>query len=234
MLGFSFRGTHTNSFQGLVTKTINNPLIASKRVKRITIPGRDGSYVFEDGYENKKLEFKCIVTKGSIQERRLRMRQIASWLSGTGDLVLDYEKDKTYKVVRTVSDISVALDKIIDEFNLEFEVEPFQYGTKKTISVENPGTFVVHHTGNVAAQTLVSLTGTGDVLVTCGNQSFTLNGMTEKLNLDSKRMIVYTESKENCLFKHSGDFIKLMPGDNSITVTGAVTDITIQFCDTYL
>lgn len=234
MMGFTFRGIHTSEFKGLVIKTINNPLSPAKRIQRVSVMGRNGEYVFESGYNNKFLEFNCFLTGGTIYERRQRAREIASWLSSAGDLVLDYENDKTYKVVKTVSDISLAIEQAWDEFNIIFETEPLQYGGLKTLSFDNPSTFVVNNQGTYEAETIISITGTGNISVSSLDYSFTLTEMTEKLNTDSKKMLVYTENKENMISKHSGNFIKLKPGNNTITVTGFVSNMTVKFHDTYI
>ena len=234
MLGFRFRGTHSSEFTGLVVRTVNNPLLAATKINRVSIPGRDGSYVFENGFENKALEFKCALSKGNISQRRIKAREVAAWLSGTGDLVLDHEKNKVYKVVRVVSDISLSISQVVDEFNLVFEVEPFQYGSLQTISTDNPNSLSITNNGTANAETVISVIGTGAVTVSCGDQSFILAGMTEKVNLDSKRMLVYTDLVENRMHIHSGGFIKLAPGLNNISVTGTVSNISVQFNDTYL
>ena len=90
MMGFTFRGKHSNEFTGLVVKTINNPLLPPKRVQKVNVIGRDGEYLFEDGYINKILEFRCSLANGTIIERRQRAREIASWLSSAGDLVFHW------------------------------------------------------------------------------------------------------------------------------------------------
>lgn len=233
-MGFTFRGKHSNEFTGLVVKTINNPLSPAKRVQRVNVMGYDGEYLFESGYNNKLLEFKCSLSKGTINARRQRARDIAEWLSVTGDLVLDYESDKTYKVVKTVSDISLAIEQAWDEFSIIFETEPLQYGGLKTLSFNNPTSIVVNNQGTYEAETIISITGTGSVTVTSGEYSFTLTGMTGKLNIDSKRMIIYTDTIINGISKHSGNFIKLKPGNNTITVNGSVSDMTVKFHDTYI
>ena len=234
MLGFQFRGTHSSEFIGLVVRTVNNPLLAAAKINRVSIPSRDGSYVFENGFENKILEFKCALSKGNIPQRRIKAREIAAWISGTGDLVLDHEKNKVYKVIRAVSDISLSISQVVDEFNIVFEVEPFQYGSLQTISADNPTSLSITNNGRANADTVISVIGTGAVTVSCGDQSFILAGMTEKINLDSKRMLVYTDTKENRMYLHTGSFIKLAPGDNTITVTGTVSNLFVQFYDTYL
>ena len=234
MMGFTFRGIHTSEFKGLVIKTINNPLSPTKRIQRVNVMGRDGEYIFESGYGNKVLEFRCSLAKGTIIERRQKAREIASWLSFAGDLVLDYENDKTYKVIKTVSDIALAIELAWDEFNITFETEPFQYGGLKTLSFEDPTSVVVNNQGTYEAETLISITGTGNVTVSSSGYSFALTGMTEKLNLDSKRMIVYIDANENGISKHSGNFIKLKPGNNTITVAGSVSNMTVKFQDTYI
>lgn len=234
MMGFTFKEKHTREYKGLIVKTINNPLLPPKRISRVNVMGYDGEYIFENGYNNKILEFKCVMAKGTIKERRIRAREIASWLSGTGDLILDYESDKTYKVVKIVSDVSLTIEQVVDEFNIIFEVEPFQYGSFQNISVDNPTSVAITNNGNIKADTLISVTGTGNIIVACGSQSFTLTGITEKLNLDSKRMLVYNDTIINAISKHSGDFIKLPPGNNTINITGTVSNITIKFYDTYI
>lgn len=234
MMGFTFNGKHTSEFEGLVVKTINNPLSPAKRIQRVNVMGHDGEYLFESGYNNKLLEFRCSLAKGTINERRNRAREIASWLSGTGDLMLDYESDKTYKVVKSVSDISLAIEQSWDEFNITFETEPLQYGGLKTLFFANPSTVVVNNQGTYEADTIIGITGTGNITVASGGYSFTLTGMTEKLNADSKRMLVYTDGNANGISKHSGGFIKLRPGNNTINVSGAVSGMTVKFHDTYI
>lgn len=234
MMGFTFRGKHSNEFTGLVVKTINNPLLPPKRVQKVNVMGRDGEYLFEDGYINKNLEFRCSLAKGTIYERRQVARDIASWLSASGELVLDNENDKTYKVVKTVCDVSLVVEQAWDEFNITFETEPFQYGGLKTLSFDNPSTVIVNNQGTYEAETIISITGTGSVTVSSLAYSFTLTGMTGKLNLDSKKMLVYSDAKINGISKHSGNFIKLKPGNNTITVTGSVSSMTVKFQDTYI
>ena len=234
MTGFTFRGKHSNEFTGLVVKTVNNPLLPLKRVQKINVMGRDGEYLFEDGYNNKILEFRCNLTKGTIKERRILAREIASWLSFSGDLILDNENDKTYRVVKTVSDVSLAIEQAWDEFTIIFETEPFQYSGLKIMSFDNPTSVVINNAGTYLAESIIEITGTGNVIITCGTQSFTLTGMTGKLNVDSKRMIVYTDAKVNGISKHSGGFIRLSPGNNTFTVTGSVSNMTVKFYDTYI
>jgi len=234
MLGFTFRGVHSSEFKGMVVKTINNPLLPPKRVQRANVMGYNGEYLFEDGYNNKVLEFRCSLAKGTIKERRQRAREIALWLSSSGDLKLDHESSKTYKVVKTVSDVALAIEQAWDEFSITFETEPFQYGGLKTLSFENPTSVVLNNAGTIDAEIIISVSGTGNVTITCGTSSFTLTGMTGKLNVDSRRMLVYTDSMTNGILKHSGDFIRLSPGNNTIDVSGSVSNITVKFNDTYI
>jgi phage-related protein len=209
-------------------------MLPARKITRVSIPDRDGSYVFEDGFENKTLEFACILAKGSLQQRRTQAREIAAWLSGTGELILDHELGRSYKTLRTVSDVSLTLNNRRDDFHISFEAEPFQYGSLQTTSIDNPTSVVITNNGTAKAETLLSVTGTGNVTVSCGNQAFTLAGITEKINLDSRKMLVYTDLSENRMQSHTGGFLKLAPGANTINVTGTVSNLSVQFYDTYL
>jgi len=112
------------------------------------------------------------VGKRNNKRKRIRSRDIASWLSGTGDLILDYESDKTYKVVKTVSDVSLTVEQVVDEFSINFEVEPYQYGSFQIFSVDNPTSVVITNNGNTEADTIISVTGTGDVYYNMRNSVF--------------------------------------------------------------
>jgi len=234
MIGFTYREKHSREFEGLVVKTDNNQLISSKRFERISVPGRNGQYIFEDGYNNKILEFDCSLIKGTIQSRRQRAREIAYWLSGTGDLVLDGESDKAYRVVRTVSDIDLSLNQVVENFKVVFETEPFQLGTFKSISVDNPTNVTLTNSGTKEAETVMSISGTGDVSLILDDKIVNLTGLTEKITLDSKRYLVYNDLKENKLDLHSGDFIKIPVGNSSLEVTGLVSNILTEYYDTYI
>jgi phage-related protein len=234
MIGFTYRGKHSGEFEGLVIKTDNNQLIPSKRFERISVPGRNGQYVFEDGYNNKILEFDCSLIKGTIQSKRQRAREIAYWLSGTGDLILDGENDKIYKVVRTVSDIDLSLNQVVENFKVVFETEPFQLGTSKSISVDNPTNITLINDGTEEAETIISVTGTGDISLTLDDKILNLTGLTEKITLDSKRYLVYNDLKENKLDLHFGDFIKIPPRSSELLITGTVSNILIEYYDTYI
>jgi predicted phage tail component-like protein len=234
MIGFTYRGKHSREFEGLIVKTDNNQLIPSKRFERMTVPGRNGQYIFEDGYNNKTLEFDCSLIKRTIQSRRQRAREIAFWLSGTGDLILDGESDKTYRVVRTVSGIDLSLNQVVENFKVVFETEPFQLGTFKSISVDNPTSITLINDGTEEAETIISVTGTGDIFLTLDDKILNLTGLTEKITLDSKRYLVYNDLKENKLDIHSGDFIKIPPGSSELLITGTVSNVLIEYYDTYI
>lgn len=161
-------------------------------------------------------------------------REIADWLSGKGNLVLDGENDKTYKVVSTVNNIDLSINQPFDTFQLTFETEPFQLGSHKTITVDNPLEVTLVNSGTVPAETVITITGEGNVSVSLGTNTFSLTDMSGKVNLDSKRMLVYTDTMENRLNFFTGEFLKVPPGESILEVTGSVSQITINYCDTYI
>lgn len=96
MMGFTFNSIHSSDY-GLV-KTVTPPSMPKPRYTYVKVIGKDGSYKFLDGYEDIDIVF-LLHLKGGIAERREKTRQIGSWLAGENDLTLDYDSDKTYKVV---------------------------------------------------------------------------------------------------------------------------------------
>ncbi len=129
---------------------------------------------------------------------------------------------------------SLFFKSYLQTFLHSLETEPFQYGGLKTLSFDNPTSVVVNNTGTYEADTIISVTGNGNITVTSSDYSFILTGMTGKLNLDSKKMIVYADGMANGISNHSGSFIRLKPGNNNIIVTGSVSNITIKYHDTFI
>ncbi|MDD3288111.1 MAG: phage tail family protein [Alphaproteobacteria bacterium] len=129
-MGFTFNGVHSDSL-GFVYQTKKMPYVAPKRSSVVTIPGRNGQVVFEDGYDNIIIELACKLPGEDIYGRRKAAREIASFLSQTGILIFDYEPDMQYQVVKSGSDISSVFgDRThIEDFTITFECEPYQTNT---------------------------------------------------------------------------------------------------------
>ena len=54
-MGIKFNGKHSDEF-GIPFRTVSIPILPPKRQTKLGIQGRDGEYIFEDGYDNIRID----------------------------------------------------------------------------------------------------------------------------------------------------------------------------------
>jgi predicted phage tail component-like protein len=252
-MGFTLNGEHSSQY-GVYFKTKSMPYIPEKRSVSVQVQGRDGAYVFEDDYNNIQIEIACVIINSKVLYRRKSARDITKWLSQTGILIFDYEPDIEYKVVKITNNISAVLEGASDYFNIVFECLPYQEqtfynddlqwneatlnwehvnipwgGYDRTFNVSSGQTIQVVNAGNYKALPTVKLTGVASSVSFGG---FTFSNLNGTVYIDSVNKVVYSLSgsnKVNKISSYEGDFIELIPGVNDFTVSGTITNLTVEF-----
>ncbi|MDK2801076.1 MAG: hypothetical protein PWQ70_2695 [Clostridiales bacterium] len=256
-LGFTFNNKHCSEF-GIYIQTRNIPLLPSQRVSEETVIGRDGSYKFEEGYNDKIIEIDCSFLESDFNKRRQKLREIAGWLSQKGELIFDNEADKAY-IGKIYNQIDLEMYSTFDQFTLIFVCEPFAYsrwdnsellqyytkgfeidgqyiGYMQTTfnNITSNITVTLANLGNYYALPTIEIDGTADsVVIGTDENSFNIVNITEKTYVDCKNMIVYTldefGKKQNKLQDFEGNFIKLKSGLNEISVEGTNLNLSSVF-----
>ena len=254
-MGFTFNGKHSKEF-GLYFKTDEIPYVATKRSSSVTVQGKDGQYIYEDGYDNILITLAATVISGSVLTRRKAARKIAAWLSGTGVLVFDYEKDIEYKVVKIPSEILSSMEWSADELEIAFECKPHQKqtyyndkitwgeattpwgemnipwgGYQRTFDVENGDEINVVNAGTYKAMPLIKLTGIATNLSIGPMDILEVQEGVEVI-IDCEEKVVYRTlgaSISNYYYNFDGDFIELIPGENRFNISGTITNLKIEF-----
>lgn len=124
--------------------------------------------------------------------------------------------------------------------------DPFSYDVNSVQAVKSmtttPQTFIVHNSGNVDVEPLLTITAVGSATnVTMNNNTddqgfrYTDANMIAGVSvvIDSKTGTVY-RGEANALRNYTGSFIKLLPGDNSFTYTGAAATLKFEFVRRWL
>lgn len=254
-LGFTYNGKHSFEY-GLYIRTRNIPLLPQKKVSEETVINKHGSYKFEDGYSDKIIDVECILINGTLQERRLKAREIAVWLSQKGNLIFDHEPDKYY-VVEYVNEINPEFLERHNVFTITFVCEPFAYSIYSNEDaymlpdfkidgemalylnttfndIYEPTTVKVSNLGTCDALPIIEIDGMAlSIIIGTDTESFSIEPMMEKTYVDCKNMIVYTVDqygkKQNKLSDFVGNFIKLKPGINDISIEGTYLGVNISF-----
>ncbi len=254
-MGITFNNRHSDEF-GVCVNTTSMSVIPQKRQMDEEVQGRDGSYIFEDGYNNIKIELECTIPGDKILDRRKKARQVALWLTDTGILVFDYERDIEYNVVKVTNDVAESMlsREYRDTFTIIFECEPYQHqsyyndnltwddatgawdytnipweGHDRTFTVSAGQTIDVINAGTYKTFPVIKLSGQA-LSITMGPIIFTnLSGI---VYIDCKNKLVYSldgDSKVNKIGNFDGDFLELLPGSNKFQIGGTITNLVVEF-----
>lgn len=139
--GFTFNGKHSDTFN-IRVRNMTRSIKPEKRVYRTVIGGRDGTFDFTDNtFANILISFECDHRGGNFFEKA---REMALWLSGAGELVVDGDDGKIYKAC-VYSEIPLTQVCYVSRFTVCFECHPFAMSLPK--SVTNTITALAQETG---------------------------------------------------------------------------------------
>ncbi len=220
---FIFKGKDSRDF-GILISAAPEKVRAERRVKQVTIPGRNGELtVDERTYEPYVISVECS-TRGSD-----RLDEILAWLDGAGELILCTEPDKVFRA-SIYNKISVAdMIYLYNSFLLQFRVQPFKYSVNAlsdTLDLTAPTT--IRNSGTVYSEPLITVYGNGDITLTINGADFPLYGVNESITIDSEILEVF-KGDTNQNSKYGGvEFPRFEVGKNEISWTGKVSKIKIQ------
>jgi predicted phage tail component-like protein len=171
----------------------------------------------------------------------------------TFKLTLDYEPDKYY-LAKISSQITPEMLMVMDQFELtliandpdkyfvslseeitwENEVIPIYSDIlwmtgNGVYSVNNPSTIEILNNGNLAQNASFTISGSGtNVGFSCSGKSFNLGTFTNTtFEIDGKTYSV-NKNGVDMFSALTGDFIELLPGINTVTISGTNLNLTIQ------
>lgn len=185
----------------------------SKQYSTYAVPGMDGELVETNDYLS-NLQINCtfsIISKTFMDN----VRNIRSWLTGTGELIISDSPDVFYKVWKIeYGDIAREIRKF-GTFTVSFVCTPFEFLKDGQIPVGSV-------TFNPAdkAKPIYTITGEGLCTLTVNGYEFTANVGQEAV-IDSERQLSYKNDGQSINTDVTGDYEKLwLPhGENTVTVS---------------
>lgn len=99
---FKFNGISSETY-GLKIKTSNHLSRPAKKIESISVPGRTGNLIIDDGSkENLQIELACYVDSRANKNLKKTMKDIGSWLQDPiGYQLLEFSDGETFKAVCT-------------------------------------------------------------------------------------------------------------------------------------
>ncbi len=228
---FIFNGKNSKD-KGIIITEMPQISKPAKRVDKITVPGRNGVIYQEDNsYESIVIQIKC-----ALIEENININQIKKWLDGEGRLILSTSPYVFYNanIINKIDYKSIA--NIIHEFPLELELQPFSYTieeyTEEIINTTEHSFIIQEATAEMYPYIKVEVETPGQINLTINNETMVLN-VEDYIELDCELMVAHRnyESKDDAVL---GNFYKLYPGENIISVLGNYKKIGIKYRKAYL
>lgn len=193
---------------------------------KYTIPGRSGSLIIDNKtYDDIPLSLECHFNTNNVN-----INDIKAWLDGYGTLQLDSEKVYTGYVSNSIS-----FEKVLNfnKFIVQFMLKPFAKAlTATTVSRTTTGVFSAI---TFDTYPIITLTAVGDITIGLNDVIFSLDDANGTYVLDCEAKVI-TKNGTNQSSIMSGDFPKVINGNNSLTVsgTGTLSALEISYYKTYL
>lgn len=236
---------------GYVVKTENYDL-----PKLVTssyhIIGSDGEITFTNGLNDKVISVTLThLESAELAVRRYLFSKIKAAILEGGFLIFDYEPQVKWKA-KALDGAKVKFNTSYDTIVIDFTVSPLgvnsfdeenvtwgeadviwqaaemAWGGSQNTFTASDENIVVENLGNYPSKPTIKITGTGNISLATGGKTLTITGLNGTIYVDGERMIVYDDSKINKMTLTNATFLVLLPGENTVTVTGTAEIVFID------
>jgi len=212
--------------KGIIVESPPKISKAKKKINIYEVEGRNGFLSVDTGvYESFVVSVECHAKETT------NFDDIKSFLDGYGTLSFDGKRE--YKAI---IQNSISFEKVLmfKKFIVQFLVNPIAED-KDVLSyyVQNANDILEISDANANMYPTIEITGTGNISITINSKSFNLKEIDGKYILDCKQKII-THNDLNASNKMQYDFPYLIPGNNSISYVGNVTEFKVAYRKAYL
>ena len=219
---------NTNSLTkaGLAIKEL--PPISKPAMRTLTedINGRDGDLITKLGYAAYDKTFE-IGLFGAFD-----INEIISFFNQEGKITFSNEPDKFYNF-QTLNQIDYNSLIKFKTASVTIHCQPFKYELGETAQTLTAGDNTVQNKGNIYSKPIITIEGSDEISVSLnGSQSFSIDlSETDKIEIDIEKLEAYdpdTGTLLNRLVTGDYDDFKLLAGNNTINLSGTITEASIK------
>lgn len=221
---FEWNGTRCTAY-GIHITAQPGIIRAPERVTFTNVPGRSGSLTTleaDDVYDDFILPVECTVSDMT------RLLEISAWLKGAGTLKLAARPGGFYyaRISNQIEFTKILRSHENRSFVVNFRCKPFWYmESPPMLTLTTSGIFVTNP-GNIYAEPVMTVTGSGDITLMVGMSICELTGISGNIVLDTPLMEAYSGTT-SLNSRMSGDFPTLLPGVNAVNWSGNVSLLQI-------
>lgn len=225
LLDVLFDGESINRKFGISLKARPLIPIAEMEYEEVDVPGRNGSLTRKLGYKSKpfKLEFNFIELNGA----KIKFREIVSWLNNKNRISFS-DDIEMYRVIQTVNfeDAENDLGDFVG-FVLELGTEPFWYQDAGVSHIESSGKIINPSAEEAPCIIRGKAKGNGNCEIIINQKRMVFKGTKGELVIDGilGHAIDDEGPADN---KMEGKYPVLFPGENEVTVSGNISDVSVE------
>ena len=223
-------GKSSREINGLLIQSLAPITKAPVKTKIETIDGRDGDIVTELGFN----AYDKYITIGLTYNYDID--EVIDFFNSKGSVIFSNEPDKVYTFA-IYSQID--FERLIRFKTAEviMHVQPFKFSTKEEALsfniTENPQSVKVRNAGTYYATPILRITASGTVSVSLNGTEILeieFGETSQTIIIDADKLNAYDTSGNllNRLVTGDYDNIKFKVGNNTITTTGAVTELVVD------
>lgn len=232
---FILDGVYSKDLNLLIQRT---PLLEtpSRRVELRNAFGVHGGVPYDErAYDNTEMQLLMFIDGDDLNADRER---VDSLLRNTGvfkELIPYWDPTKIYYVMNMQKTQYESPSWYGEKQALQttFTVKPYKYlreafdiSFEESMVLTNPLT-------NDVSQPLITIEGTGDVILTVNEVDYLIQNVTESVTIDSERYSTYRRLSSGFIENQNSKYRQknypiFIPGSNVISVSGNVTNVTVS------
>lgn len=203
---------------------------AADRGNPVEVLGRDGDLWICD-HSKKPIVLPVVMRMKKGASRT----DIIDWLNGSGILTFSDDPDYFY-YARVNGEVSfprlVINGEIWDSVNVEFSCMPFKYSTSGSSPLPDiTDSTLIENPGNIPAQPLVTVYGSGDINLMIGEYTLLLSDVDGHITVDMDAKMAFkddtNQSSKVTVVNDEDLWPVLVPGRNAVSWSGAASKIVI-------
>lgn len=223
------------TWAGVTLSSLGNVLIEeapetnrpARKVDRYEVPGRNGDIVVaQDAWENVPRTYDLVVYGGDYNQMTSALME---WLyAPSGYQRLEDSFDALVYRLAYVSD-ATDIENLVNEngrCTVSFECDPRRFLKAGESAVTLSGTGTITNPTRFTAKPVITVSGSGNGTIECGGNTITIAGIYDGMTIDCEQMDAYagTTNLNNLV---SGSFPVIPGGEQTITITGGITSISV-------
>jgi phage-related protein len=215
---------------GVIVENRTNFVKPKRRHSVQMTEGVDGSSVEEYGYDSYSLSYKLTLTDSA------KFDEITALIDG--DVILEVADDPgKFFYAKVLEGVPYSPLAIWRQVTVEFYIyDPFRYVKDEADVTLTSFPTVINYNGSTVSFPLLKIMGTGLVTITLNGISFTYNFDTPYVYIECMpgpdRGSYYLGDLKNR--RKTGGYPYLSPGNNNLTVSGALSEIVVSKRTRYL